>query len=172
MPSLGMAALGSSSCRVGSGEQSEQRRPLTHQPPETAKHGLRKQVPWVSISSLHSPPAVHHVVPASPGSRLEMQTLGPCPGPADSGSESNKTSRAFLCRALCESKALAVLWGPGRQPTAAFLWMCSVLETGEEPAITGKSPCARQHCTCFTCVNSLNVPKDSLRCRFMTVLNM
>lgn len=125
----GMAALGSSSCRVGSGEQSEQRRTLTHQPPETPKHGPRRQVPWDSISSLHSPPAVQHVVPASPGSRLEMQTLRPRPGPADSESEPNKTSRAFLCRAPCESKAWAVRRGLGRQPMTAFPLMCSVLET-------------------------------------------
>lgn len=84
---------------AGEWGQSAEAQPLTHQPPETAKHGPRRQVPWDSISSPHSPPAVQHVSPASPGSRLEMQNLRLRPGPADWESEPSKTPSGVLCRA-------------------------------------------------------------------------
>lgn len=94
---LRMAALGGGTFRVRSGEQ---RRPLTHQPPETAERGPRRQVPWDSTSSLHFLPAVQHAAPASPGSELEMQTLRPrpdqsCPTrpPGDSCAELRVTAR-------------------------------------------------------------------------------
>lgn len=76
---------------------------LTQQPPEIAKHpGWRRQVLWKFNQESLSPLATQGMVPALPGSWLEMHKPGPHPRPAGSESDFNKTSGGILYRARYE----------------------------------------------------------------------